>query len=126
MQYCDGEEEYLSWDEIVPLLPVRESSDRLINKKKAKIGWLRDSTGNLMPWALHPNGGNWDINCCWRDCDEDSNAKMLRCFYCSNVQHEECVPLARPGTHPEHDGEWICCECWDDYILYQPTYSHCS
>jgi hypothetical protein len=125
VRYSDGEEEDLNWDELVPLLPAREACDILLNNsssKKMKVGWICDTDGKLMSWARHPKGGKWDLKCCWPACSEEGG-ELMQCFYCSNAQHEECVPLTTPGTHPEHDGEWICCECWNDYISYQPISS---
>ena len=26
---------------------------------------------------------------------------LLKCHYCPNSQHEECVPLSYPGSHPK-------------------------
>ena len=43
----DGEEEDLTWEEIVPLLPVREASERVL--KKTKSCWLRQA-------------GRWKVN----------------------------------------------------------------
>ena len=148
VRYDDGEEEDLTWEEIVPLLPVREASERVL--KKTKSCWLREVDGKLTPWAKHPDGGKWDSVCCWPDCDggryfiylyvlvfvSSLNKKhivlqfqssicsnlgpLLQCYYCCNSQHEECVPLSNPGTHPNVEGGWICCGCWHDFILYEP------
>ena len=149
VRYTDGEEENLTWMEIVPLLPAYEAQERLV-QKKAMTGWLKDDKGKLMSWAKHPSGGYWDKSCCWPQCDGkleicyvdfiilhslivtlqssiflltskggDDLGDLLTCYYCSNVQHEECVPLSCPGNHPEIEGEWICCVCWNDYVLYE-------
>ncbi len=69
MRYDDGEEEDLTWNEIVPLLPAREASERVLKKSKQSC-WLRDEDGKLTSWAKHPDGGNWDSVCCWTDCEE--------------------------------------------------------
>ena len=50
---------------------------------------------------------------------DDDLGVLLTCYYCSNVQHEECVPLSCPGKHQEMKGEWVCCACWSDYVLYE-------
>jgi hypothetical protein len=69
VRYDDGEEEEdLTWNEIVPLLPAREASERVMKKSKQSC-WLRDEDGKLTPWAKHPDGGNWDSVCCWPDCE---------------------------------------------------------
>jgi hypothetical protein len=41
VRYDDGEEEDFTWDEIVPLLPAREASERVLKKSK-QSRWLRD------------------------------------------------------------------------------------
>ena len=68
VRYTDGEEENLTWLEIVTLLPAYEAQERLV-QKKAMTGWLKDDKGKLMSWAKHPSGGYWDKSCCWPQCD---------------------------------------------------------
>ncbi len=67
IQYTDGEEEDLTQDEIIPLLPARDCSERI--PKHHKASWVRDAYGKLLSWADHPDGGSWVDTCCCPECE---------------------------------------------------------
>ncbi len=126
IQYTDGEEENLTQDEIIPLLSARDCSERITKHHKAS--WVRDAYGKLLSWADHPDGGSWVDTCCCPECEGGwycfcysifccllQYLMFYVCFllvlqwsrntteipHCPNSQHEECVFLSYPGSHPK-------------------------
>ena len=101
--------------------PVKKKQKQSKKRSTAPslAAWLFDSSGSLMAWKNHPRGNYWNSVCLSCELldgeDPDPDDELLLCYYCNNAQHADCVLSAKPGLHPEHDDEWICPTCYEDY-----------
>ena len=101
MQYPDGDEEQLDALELCTLI-----------KKGTGAGTTDFKT--KVPWSSIP-GCLW--NECCSACGDDKverDDELLKCFFCPQVQHLNCIPITT-GPTTDIPGEWLCPACSLDY-----------
>ena len=105
VQYHDGDEEELDALELCDLINDK-SAERNLQMKA--------------PWSSIP-GCQWNESC--SACGDDKverDDELLKCFFCPQVQHLNCIPIAT-GPKTDIPGEWLCPACSIDYNASKKT-----